>query len=79
MEDFVESNGFQGERKRDSSSPTSPTKYKRGGILKVDCQLISNKVGFIKTLQSLILGPDKLYREKKKSCPPNKQARSISG
>ena len=30
MEDFVESNGFQGERKRDSSSPTSLTKYKRG-------------------------------------------------
>ena len=27
MEDFFESNGFQGERKRDSSSPT---KYKRG-------------------------------------------------
>ena len=62
MEDFVESNGFQGERKRDSSSPT---KYKRGEKLKVDCQLISNKVGFIKTLQSLILGPDKRYREKK--------------
>ena len=50
MEDFVGSNGFQGERKRNSSSPTKDKQTK-----------------------------DKLYRDKKKNCPPNKEARSISG
>ena len=43
MEDFVGSNGFQGERKRDSSSPTKDKQTK-----------------------------DKLYRDKKKFCPPNR-------